>query len=139
MSTPFQSFTRIRSSSGWSRQVLPSSNDIIFFQGEKSLKWDKILKRIRDDPTAFVEEEGGWAAFADDDQAMEEENELENQMDSSFSSGEVEGEEETDWEGEEELEDDVEEDSEGKFSVTQTSERKRMKILMKMMVSLRNL
>jgi nucleosome binding factor SPN SPT16 subunit len=91
------------------------SNDIIFFEGEKSLKWDKILKRIRDDPETFVNEEGGWGAFADDDEAIEQENEIENQNDSSFDSAEIEGEEESsDWSGEEEeAEEGVEEDSEG--------------------------
>lgn len=73
------------------------------------------MKRIRDDPVTFVKEEGGWAAFADDEDALDEENELENQNDSSFSSGELEGEEESDWSGEEENDEEIEEDSEGKF------------------------
>jgi hypothetical protein len=66
-----------------------SENDIIFFEGEKSLKWDKILKRIRDDPEAFVNKEGGWSAFADDEEALEAENEFENVNDSSFEEEEL--------------------------------------------------
>lgn len=67
-----------------------SENDIIFFEGEKSLKWDKILKRIRDDPDTFVTKEGGWSAFADDEEALEAENEFENVNDSSFEEEELE-------------------------------------------------
>lgn len=63
----------------------------------------------------FVKEEGGWAAFADDEEALEEENELENANDSSFSSGAYEGEEESGWSGVEENDEEVEEDSEGSF------------------------
>ena len=43
------------------------------------LKWDKILKRIRDDPEGFVNEDGGWGAFADNDEALKEEEEIEEE------------------------------------------------------------
>lgn len=95
------------------------SNDILFFEGSNNIRWDQMLTRIRDDPGKFVEEDGGWGAFADDDKALEEENEVEKEIDSSFESAEVEGAEESDdWDGEEEEDDEEgadEGDEEGRF------------------------
>ena len=45
------------------------SIDILFFESNVNIKWDKLLKRIRADPEYFVNEEGGWSAFADEEEA----------------------------------------------------------------------
>lgn len=62
------------------------STDILFFESPTNFKWDKLLKRMRMDPEYFVYEEGGWEAFADDEDDIKEDEKEENEEDSAFDS-----------------------------------------------------
>lgn len=89
-----------------------NNQDIVFFEGGTiNLKWDKFLKKIREDPETFINEEGGWYAFVDD---SDEEDELSGGgEDSSFEIEEEEDEDDVDLDEEDlygEEDDDFEED-----------------------------
>ena len=56
--------------------------DILIIEGGTlNLKWDNLLKQIRQDPKKFFIEDGGWRAFIEDDEELEDEEE---EDDSSF-------------------------------------------------------
>ena len=81
------------------------SIDIIFFEGQMNIKWDKLLKRIRADPEGFIYEEGGWRSFADDD-ADQAGSDDEESGDSEFDSADMAADKEDD----DELSDDDDDD-----------------------------
>lgn len=47
-----------------------------------NLKWDALLKKIREDPNSFIYKEGGWRAFFEDSDEVSEESE--SDADSEF-------------------------------------------------------
>lgn len=88
-----------------------NSIDILFFEMAMNIKWDFMLKRIRKDPEHFVNEEGGWGAFAEEEEGPEEDDDL--GADSEFDSADLEEPEEesiSDY-----TEDDGADGEEGKF------------------------
>jgi len=94
------------SSPGLSKLI--SSENILFIEGGTlNLKWDNLLKKIRQDPENFIYEEGGWRAFFDDSEG--EENESDAEDDSEFNSEEEEENEEESEFDESELYDEDEE------------------------------
>jgi nucleosome binding factor SPN SPT16 subunit len=96
---PVQTISNIPKSNLSAIKEWMNKNDILFFEGGTiNMKWDKFLKRIREDPETFINEEGGWYAFVDDSE--DEDAESGEHHDSSF---EVEAEDE-------EEDDDLDED-----------------------------
>ena len=87
------------------------SIDIIFFEGQMNIKWDKLLKRIRADPEGFIYEEGGWRSFADDGDEVQEDDDSE-QDDSVFDSADMANSDEASDE-DEESDDDFDEEEDG--------------------------
>jgi nucleosome binding factor SPN SPT16 subunit len=91
------------------------SKDILFFEGGKiNLKWDNILKRIRENAKTFIFEDGGWREFFEDDDASDANNDDADE-ESSFNEEDLEDEGEDPYEEDEflnNLEDDEDEDDE---------------------------
>jgi nucleosome binding factor SPN SPT16 subunit len=95
------------------------SKNILFFEGGKiNLKWDNILKRIRENGRDFIFEEGGWRGFFDDDddEALQAEKKNEDfDEESSFNEEDFDEDEEEAYEDDaylEQLDQDDEDDEE---------------------------
>ena len=65
------------------------SIDVIFFEGQMNLKWDKLLKDIRADPHDFIYEQNGWKSFVDNDEEHPDGEDEESEGDSEFDSADV--------------------------------------------------
>lgn len=65
------------------------SIDVIFFEGQMNLKWDKLLKDIRADPHDFIYEQNGWKSFVDNDEEQGEGEDQSSEGDSEFDSADV--------------------------------------------------
>ena len=89
------------------------SKNILFFEGGKiNLKWDNILKKIRENAKEFIFEDGGWRGFFEDD---EEQSVLANQdidEESSFNEEDFDEEEDDPYQDDEFLDNLDEEDEE---------------------------
>lgn len=86
-----------------------NSQDILFIEGGAiSIKWEKFLKDILEDPEEFIKE-GAWAGFQEE---SEEEDEIDDQDTEYKDEEDEEEEEDDDFDFEEELE---EEDSEEEY------------------------
>lgn len=134
-SRPVQTISNIPKTNITAIKEWINNQDILFFEGGTiNLKWDKFLKKIRDDPETFINEEGGWYAFADD--SDEEDEKSNGEEDSSFEIQEDEDEEDIDLDeedlyGEEDDEDDFEEDEysedEDEYSVDEKPKKNKKK------------
>ena len=96
------------------------SKNILFFEGGKiNLKWDNILRKIRENAKEFIFEDGGWRGFfEDDDEAKPENGEADFDEESSFNEEDFEEEEEEAYEDDEfleELDNDDDDDEEEEF------------------------
>ena len=92
------------------------SKNILFFEGGKiNLKWDNILKNIRENAKEFIFEEGGWRGFFDDESDDDTEKKDNFDDESSFGEEDLEEDEAEAYEDDhilDSLEDDEEEEEE---------------------------
>ena len=103
------------------------SKNILFFEGGKiNLKWDNILKKIRENAKEFIFEDGGWRGFFEDDDAIENQEKEEFDDESSFNEEDFEEDEEEAYEDDEFLNklenDESSEEEEEEFPITDEDE-----------------
>ena len=100
------------------------SKDILFFEGGKiNLKWDNILKKIRENAKEFIFEDGGWRGFFEDDINDENQQNEDFEDESSFNEEDFEEDEEEAYEDDEflnnlENDEDSEEEEEEEYPIT---------------------
>ena len=100
------------------------TKDILFFEGGKiNLKWDNILKKIRENAHEFIFEDGGWRGFFEDDDDDADEQREDKDEESSFNEEDLDEDEEEAYEDDNFLEDlekdeDDEEDEEEEYPIT---------------------
>ena len=93
------------------REWLDTKN-ILFFEGGKiNLRWDNILKKIRENAKEFIFENGGWRGFFDDEDGEEGGDDLVADEESSFNEGDLEEDEEEAYKDDDIL-DDLDDDEE---------------------------
>ena len=79
--------------------------DILFFEGGGiNLKWDNILKKIRENMKEFIFENGAWRDFFEDDD-QNEEDDIGGDSESSFNEGHLDEDEEEAYKEDDLLED----------------------------------
>ena len=117
-SRPVQSISNIPKKALEQIKTWLDSKNILFFEGGKiNLKWDNILKKIRENPKDFIYEDGGWRQFYDDEDDQDNQELREEDNESSFDEAEYEDEED-EYHEDGELDDleEEEEDEEEEFS-----------------------